>query len=60
MKRKVYWVVEKAVWGAIKPVHFYFRKKENAEIFAHETEYCGCPEKHTASPCAYEKIMFED
>lgn len=60
MKRKVYWSVERSVWGAIKPVHYYFREKENAEMLAHENEYCGCPEKHTASLNVYEQIIFED
>lgn len=60
MKRKVYWSVEKAVWGENKPVHFYFRKKANAEIFAHENEYCACPEKHTATENAYSQIKFEE
>lgn len=60
MKRKVYWSVEKAVWGAIKPVHFFFKEKANAERFAHENEYCGCPEKHTATENVYAKIPFEE
>lgn len=58
-ERKVYWTVEKAVWGAIKPVHYFFRNKENADRFA-EQDYCGYPEKHTARPDAYDQIMFED
>ena len=59
MKRKVYWSVEKAVWGANNPVHFFFRKKANAEKFAHENEYCGYPEKHTATENVYAEIPFE-
>lgn len=59
MKRKVYWSVEKAVWGAISPVHYYFRSKENADRFS-DDDYCGYPEKHTASDNTYAQIMFED
>lgn len=59
MKRKVYWSVEKAVWGGIKPTHYYFRNKENAERFA-ENDYTGYPERHTATETAYAQIMFED
>ena len=60
MKRKVYWSVEKAVWGANKSVHFFFMKKANAEKFAHDNECCRYPEKHTATENVYAEIPFEE
>lgn len=57
--KKVYWSVKMSVWGAINPVHYYFRSKENAEKFA-ERDYCDKPKKHTVKPETYAQIIFED
>ena len=52
--------VEKAIWGALRNVHHYFKTKENAAEYAKNTEYTSNPYSVKVNREEYENIEFED